>query len=122
MDAGSLTGDIDGGAGSDTLDYSAVTTAVTTTLTGTSSTDGFAGMGSKLNAFTHINTVTGGTSSDTLTGGVVYVEADGGDERAIDMAAAVAGGPPLRAGGTGTCGRCARRWWLRAWWVGCCRA
>ncbi len=65
-----LTGTLDGGAGSDTLDYSSFSTGRTVALTGTGSTDGFAGTETSITGgFDNINVLTGsGTSTDSLTG------------------------------------------------------
>ncbi|NLF68877.1 MAG: hypothetical protein GX575_07460, partial [Candidatus Anammoximicrobium sp.] len=58
-----VTGTITGGGQSDTLDYGAYTTPVSVTLTGTG-----AGTATGTGGFTGIESVKGGTASDTLTG------------------------------------------------------
>ena len=69
--AGALTGAIDGGAGSDTLDFSAKTTAQNVTLTGLGPTDGFSGTEASVGGgFTNIDAVIGSATAtpQTLTG------------------------------------------------------
>lgn len=56
----SLSGSIDGSAGSDTLDYSAFTTAVVANLT--------TSVAPAVGSFSHIENLTGGAGNDTLTG------------------------------------------------------
>ena len=64
-----LTGTIDGGAGVDTLDESAMTTARQVTLTGLGSVDGFAGTEAGVTGgFTNVDALKGGAAADTLTG------------------------------------------------------
>ena len=64
----SLSGTLDGLGGSDTLTYAARTNAVSLTLTGLGA-NGFAGnAGSVTGGFTNIDTLVGGSGTDTLTG------------------------------------------------------
>jgi acrosin len=64
-----LTGSIDGGAGTDTLDWSAFTSSRQVTLTGPGNVDGLAGTEASIaGGFTNIDSLRGGTGSDTLTG------------------------------------------------------
>ena len=68
-DGAALDGTIDGGAGSDTLDQAAFTTARQVLVTGIGTVDGFAGTEAAISGgFTNIETLVGGTASDTLTG------------------------------------------------------
>ena len=64
-----LTGRVDGGAETDTLDESASTTARQVTLTGLGPVDGFTGTEAVVTGgFTNLDALVGGTGSDTLTG------------------------------------------------------
>jgi len=64
-----LTGTIDGAAGSDTLDWSTSSSAQTVALTATGATDGFAGTATSLSgSFTNIDALVGSSASDSLTG------------------------------------------------------
>ncbi|MBC1325340.1 hypothetical protein, partial [Trichormus variabilis] len=58
--AANLTGTIDGGTDSDTIDASAYTTAQQVNLTGLGSSDGFAGTSNLTQQFTNIDNVIGG--------------------------------------------------------------
>ncbi|MBC1329585.1 beta strand repeat-containing protein, partial [Trichormus variabilis] len=67
--AANLTGTIDGGTDSNTIDASAYTTAQQVTLTGLGGSDGFAGTHSSIiGGFTNISAIAGGTGTDTLIG------------------------------------------------------
>ena len=64
-----LTGTVDGGADTDTLDYAAATTARQVTLSGLGSVDGFAGTEAALSGgFTNMDALVGSAGDDTLTG------------------------------------------------------
>src|SRR5204862_222627 len=64
-----LTGTIDGGAGSDTIDGSAYQSARRVTLTAVGAVDGFAGTEASLSGgFTNIDALVGGAGHDTLAG------------------------------------------------------
>ncbi len=64
-----FSGSIDGKGGNDTLTYADYSTPVAVTFTGIGATDGFNGIATNLGGiFTNINTVIGGSGSDTLTG------------------------------------------------------
>src|SRR5262249_34145632 len=68
-DGAVLTGTIDGGAGVDTLDWSAYQSARRVQLTATGSIDGFAGTEASLSGgYNNIDALVGGAGSDTLTG------------------------------------------------------
>jgi len=68
-DAALLTGSIEGGSGNDSLSVSGVTTGVGFTLSGAGATDGFNGdAGGLLADFSNVNTLMGGSGSDSLTG------------------------------------------------------
>jgi len=69
-DAGDLTGTIDGGTGSDTLNWSAVTVSRDVVITNTGSTDGFTGTQADSISidFDNIDAVIGTDNDDTLTG------------------------------------------------------
>ena len=70
-DGVTVNGVIDGGAGANTLDFSADTTAQNVTLTGLGGTDGFAGTEAAVSGgFTNINAIIGSAtaSPQTLTG------------------------------------------------------
>ncbi|MCD4699804.1 MAG: hypothetical protein K8R91_04445, partial [Phycisphaerae bacterium] len=69
-DAGQMSGDVDGGAGSDTLDYSNLSTTATVNLTAPSGTDGFNGTATGISGnFGHINAILGsGNIGDSLNG------------------------------------------------------
>src|SRR5262249_32471666 len=68
--AATVSGAIDGGTGSDTIDWSAYTTARTVTLTGLGTTDGFKGTeASVAGGFDNIDGLTGsGAANDNLIG------------------------------------------------------
>src|SRR5207253_5669025 len=65
-----LTGTLDGGADTDTVDFAAQTAARQVTLTGLGSVDGFAGTETTAirDGFTNIDRLRGGAASDTLAG------------------------------------------------------
>ncbi|WP_406696293.1 calcium-binding protein [Singulisphaera sp. Ch08] len=63
-----LTGTVAGQDDSDTLNLSAYTTALSVTLSSSSSANGYAGTDGVTGGFSGINAITGGGSSDTLTG------------------------------------------------------
>ena len=64
-----VTGTIDGGAGSDTLTWSAVSSSRQVTLTGLESVNGFAGTEASITGgFTNLDSLVGGRGTDTLTG------------------------------------------------------
>ena len=66
---GSLSGFIDGGAGTDIADYSAIATPVSVSLPTIGGTDGFdIAEASVAGNLTNINAVVGGTATDTLIG------------------------------------------------------
>src|SRR5262249_20870938 len=66
---GSISGSVDGGAGSDTLDWSGLSTARNVTLTGAGTTDGFKGTEASIpGGFDNINAIVGTSATDTLTG------------------------------------------------------
>ena len=69
-DGVTVTGAVDGGAGSDTLDFSAFTTTRNVILTNTGATDGFDGTEAAITGgFDNIETVLGGTATDdSITG------------------------------------------------------
>ena len=67
--AGRLSGRLDGGAGADTLDESAFTTARLVTLTGLGDVDGFVGTEAAVTGgFANMDALMGGTAVDTLAG------------------------------------------------------
>ena len=64
-----LTGSIDGGAGTDTLDWSAFTSSRQVTLTGLGSVNGLTGTEpSTAGGFTDMDSLAGGQGSDSITG------------------------------------------------------
>ena len=64
-----MSGRINGGAGTDVLNLSAYASALTYTLTGLGSVDGFAGTATPITGdFDNINTIQSGTRSDSFTG------------------------------------------------------
>jgi hypothetical protein len=66
---GGSEANVDGGTGSNDIDYSGTGSALTVTLTGAGSSVGYAGGdGTVAVAFDNIGTITGGTGSNTLTG------------------------------------------------------
>src|SRR5205814_2267484 len=69
-DGASLDGSVDGGSGTDTLDWSAYTAARSVTLSGPGVTDGFAGGEASLGGgFTDMDKLVGsGSTGDHLTG------------------------------------------------------
>ncbi|MHC4877918.1 MAG: beta strand repeat-containing protein [Planctomycetota bacterium] len=68
-DTAALTGTVAGGSDNDTLSASGVTTGVAFTLAGPGTIDGFDGnAGGLLSGFSDINTLMGGSGSDSLTG------------------------------------------------------
>ena len=89
-----LTGSIDGGAGSDELDFSANTSGLSLTLTGPGSIDGVNGTGSSITSgFSNIDTITGGSGADTFTvtgGGTANLAGNGGDDT-FNLGAGLAG-------------------------------
>ena len=69
QNAGSLGGTLDGQAGTDTIDFSAVTTGQTVTLTAPGPIDGFSGTTSTIaGGFANIDNIIGSSSVDTLAG------------------------------------------------------
>jgi acrosin len=67
-DGVTLTGSIDGGAGTDTLSYAAYTSAVSVAVTGSDGTGFGSTAASGLTAFQGIDNLVGGQGSDSLTG------------------------------------------------------
>ncbi len=67
-DGVTLTGTIDGGAGTDTLSYAAYSSPVAVTLTGSDATGFSSTSATGLSQFKGIDNLVGGTASDTLTG------------------------------------------------------
>lgn len=68
-DAAALSGDVLGGSGNDTLSLAGSTSPANILLTSIGSTDGFNGtIGALFGSFSDINTVTGGSGADALTG------------------------------------------------------
>ncbi len=65
-----VTGSIDGGTGTDTLNWSVVNSARSVVLSGLGPTDGFAGDESSITTgtFTNIDSLIGGTATDSFTG------------------------------------------------------
>ena len=64
-----LSGNLNGNGGADTLNFSAYTSALTVTLTALGSVDGYAGFASPLaGRFDNVDNLVGGSSSDTFTG------------------------------------------------------
>jgi parallel beta-helix repeat protein len=66
--AAKVSGLVDGGGGSDTLSWAAYGTARKVVLLASSPTDGVAGSEASVAGFQNINTLTGGSASDTLQG------------------------------------------------------
>jgi len=65
-DTATISGSIDGGAGTDTIDWSAYSTARSVTLTGLGSIDGFAGTEASIaGGFDNINALVGSTTATT---------------------------------------------------------
>ena len=108
--AGSLSGSISGGAGTDHLDYSARTDSLSATLTDSDAT-GFAGgavmaavaarQTSITGGFTGINQLTGGTATDSLTGDdadatwTLGADAQGNERNSYALMRSVVGGQPV---------------------------
>ena len=108
--AGSLSGSISGGAGTDHLDYSARTDSLSATLTDSDAT-GFAGgavmaavaarQTSITGGFTGINQLTGGTATDSLTGDdadatwTVGADEQGNERNSYALMRSVVGGQPV---------------------------
>ena len=66
---GALTGSLNGGLGTDTLDFSSIGSVRNVTLTSAGSQDGMAGtVGVIAGGFNNINNLVGSSASDTLTG------------------------------------------------------
>ena len=107
--AGSLSGNLVGGAGSDHLDYSARTDSLSATLTASDAT-GFeggavmaavaAGQTPITGGFTGINQLTGGTATDSLTGNdadatwTLGADAQGNERNSYALMRSVVGGQP----------------------------
>ena len=108
--AGSLSGNLVGGAGTDHLDYSARTDSLSATLTA-SDADGFsggavmatvaAGQTPITGGFSGINQLTGGTATDSLTGDdadatwTLGADAQGNERNSYALMRSVVGGQPV---------------------------